>query len=349
MAAGPSPSPTVENQSVNSSFRQCRPASASTPCRLTLRRPKKSTWPFRSLIIPCLIAGLAAVGAADESVPETSANETRKPGHPADLDAKMRRQVKDAVRLAYLEVYDGWSTDEVLLQTELNREFLAQCRRLMPGIPDFDFNWTLLNLRKAGGLRDIKASKRRRDNADNYLHAAEIAARFLEDRYGVNTDRVLCDPKLRAEYDQEALKTAPNTDPYLLRKASLTLRKSRRLQPELVLRVADWKKDIIALPAEKAAQEPATVPDQPGVYIFRDATGYLYIGESSSLHDRVRKHLDRSDRQSLASYLKANGITGITLELHAFEPGSPARLKSMRRAYESELIRSRKPRFNLAP
>ncbi|MGZ0173147.1 MAG: GIY-YIG nuclease family protein [Planctomycetales bacterium] len=272
-----------------------------------------------------------------------------KPGHPADLDAQTRREVKDVARLAYLKVYDGWSTDEVLLQTELNDKFLAGCRRRMPDIPSFDFNWTLLNLRKAGGLRDISASKRRRDNSDAYLHAAEIAARFLEDRYSVNTDRVLCDPKLRAEYDKEAKKVAPKVEPYLLRKASLTLRKSRRLQPELVLRVADWKKDIIAMPAADAEKDAGKVPEQPGVYIFRDATGYLYIGESSNLHDRIKKHLDRSDRQSLANYLATNGVKGITLELHAFAKDSPARLKPMRRAYESELIRSRKPRFNLAP
>lgn len=272
-----------------------------------------------------------------------------KPGHPAELDAATRREVKDVVRLAYLEVYDGWSTDEVLLQTKRNDQFLAECRRRMPDIPSFDFNWSLLNLRKAGGLRDISTTKRRRDKSDSYIHAAEIAARFLEDRYSVNTDRVLCDPKLRAEYDKEAKKVAPNVEPYLLRKASLTLRKSRRLQPELVLRVADWKKDIVAMPAMEAENEPGKVPEKPGVYIFRDATGYLYIGESSNLHDRIKKHLDRSDRQSLASYLATNGVKGVTLELHAFAKNSPARLKPMRRAYESELIRSRKPRFNLAP
>ena len=302
-----------------------------------MRNLKRIAAPLVLVLVTCVNA-----------VPDEKAS-ARKPGHPASLDAKTRRQVKDVARLAYVTVYDGWSTDEVLLQTKLNDQYLAECRRRMPGIPGFDFNWTLLNLRKAGELRDVSASKRRRDNAENYLHAAEIAARFLEDRYGVNTDRVLCDPELRAEYDGEASKVAPKVEPYLLRKASLTLRKSRRLKPELVLRVADWKKDVVALPAEQAEKESGRVPDLPGVYIFRDETGYLYIGESSSLRDRVKKHLDRSDRQSLATYLAANGVQGVTLELHAFDPESPARLKAMRRAYESELIRSRKPRFNLAP
>lgn len=301
------------------------------------------------VLLVCSIASGSNGVANAEDAPAGNQPTVAKPGHPANLDAKTRRHVKDVARLAYLTVYDGWSTDEVLLQTELNQKFLAECRSRMPEIPSFDFNWTLLNLRKAGELGDVESTKRRRDNADNYLHAAEIAARFLEDRYSVNTDRILCDSKLRTEYDKEALKVAPGIDPYLLRKASLTLRKSRRLQPELVLRVADWKKDIVAIPAEQAEKEPERVPQLPGVYIFRDETGYLYIGESSNLYDRVKKHLDRSDRQSLASYLETNGVQGVTLELHAFAADSPARLKPMRRAYESELIRSRKPRFNLAP
>ena len=164
---------------------------------------------FHFTSIALTIAGLLVsvalnLASAEDATPAKTAEP--KLGHPADLDAQTRREVKDVARLAYLKVYDGWSTDEVLLQTKLNDQFLAECRRRMPDIPSFDFNWTLLNLRKAGGLRDISATKRRRDNSDAYLHAAEIAARFLEDRYSVNTDRVLCDPKLRAEYDKEAKK-----------------------------------------------------------------------------------------------------------------------------------------------
>jgi hypothetical protein len=37
------------------------------------------------------------------------------------------------------------------------------------------------------------------------------------------------------------------------------------------------------------------------------------------------------------------------VELHAFDPDSKARSLTVRRAYESELIRSRKPRLNIAP
>ena len=146
-----------------------------------------------------------------------------------------------------------------------------------------------------------------------------------------------------------AAQAATGVDGYLLRKAAFALRKSRRLKPELVLRVADWGRQVTTLTASRVLRHPESVPDRPGVYLFRDQTGYLYIGESSNLRDRVTKHVDRSDRQSLASYLFDGNLDSVTIELHAFDPASKAKEKTVRRAYESELIRSREPRFNVAP
>ena len=68
-----------------------------------------------------------------------------------------------------------------------------------------------------------------------------------------------------------------------------------------------------------------------------------------NLRVRLQKHLDQSDRRSLARYFTEHGVGDVSVELHAFAPDSQARVETMRRAYESELIRSRKPRFNVAP
>jgi predicted GIY-YIG superfamily endonuclease len=83
--------------------------------------------------------------------------------------------------------------------------------------------------------------------------------------------------------------------------------------------------------------------------ILRDESGYLYIGEARSLRTRVAKHLDHSDRKTLAHYLWEKGERDIVIELHAFKPDSGAKRQAARRAYESELIASRNPRFNLRP
>jgi predicted GIY-YIG superfamily endonuclease len=171
----------------------------------------------------------------------------------------------------------------------------------------------------------------------------------MYDKYQLSTDRVMCDPERRWEFDRVARAAAPGVSAYRLRKAALSLRKARRLRPELVARVADWDKAVITLDAEQIAADVSLVPEKPGIYIFRDTTGYLYVGQSSNLHERVAKHLDASDRTSLANYFQAHGITSVTVELHAFDPASKARLLTMRRAYESELIGSRRPRLNIAP
>lgn len=259
-----------------------------------------------------------------------------------------RQQLADVVAIAFQDVHDGWSTDEVVLKDDLNQKFLAKGQEKLPDVSASEFNWTLLNLRKAGKLGAV-ATKRARQDHDDYQHAAEIAARFLQDKHELTVDRLLCDPELRAEFDKAALAIAPDVEPYRLRKAAVGLRKARQLQPELVLRVADWDRQIVTHLATEIVADTKLVQEAPGVYIFRDATGYLYIGESSNLRQRLNQHLDRSDRKSLANYLSEKGNRDITVELHVFGKDSPAKDKTRRRAYESELIRSRKPKLNIAP
>jgi len=257
-------------------------------------------------------------------------------------------KVTEVVRESFREVHGGFSADEVLVRDDLNAAFIARCRKSLPDADETRLNWTLLNMRKAGRL-DVPATRRTVLRHDEYLHAAEIAARLMYDKYELSTDRVLCDPRRRQEFDEAAQAVFPGASAYRLRRAALYLRKARRLRPELVLRVAQWDKKVVTISADAAARDAKRVPESPGVYIFRDSTGYLYIGESANLRRRITDHLDDSDRKSLAHYFHRSGIRAVTLELHVFDPDSEAKLTSMRRAYESELIRSRKPRLNIAP
>ncbi len=263
--------------------------------------------------------------------------------------ARIERQpLADAVRRAFAKTHKGWSADEVIINDELRREFLAACHEQLRGVSEFDCNWMLLNLRKAGEL-GVPARRRLTLRHEEYFHAAEMAARYVFDKYKATVDRAMCEPRYRAEFDRVARSVAPDVPAYRLRKAALGLRKARRLRPELVTRVADWGRQVLEFPVDKLAREPSLVPARPGVYIFRDRSGYLYIGESSNLRQRLAKHLAESDRQSLANYLHQHGYKDIVVEVHAFDPDSRAKERMVRRAYESELIRSRKPRFNIAP
>ncbi len=159
---------------------------------------------------------------------------------PADSQSELIRSV---VQAAYRQTHSGWSSDEVLLREDLNVEFVNACRQRLPTASPTELNWTLLNLRKAGGLHG-RVTRRQAYRHDDYRHAAEIAARLITDKHEVSTDRLFCDVNLRAEFDAVARQMAPDISPYRLRKAAFSLRKARQLRPELVVRIADWGANI---------------------------------------------------------------------------------------------------------
>jgi predicted GIY-YIG superfamily endonuclease len=248
----------------------------------------------------------------------------------------------------FSESHDGWSVDEVLLDDNRRNRFLDACRKAGIEGDEKSLLEKLIHVRKSGKLK-VKATKSNRLEFGDELVAAEIAARALYDRHGVHTDHILLDPTLRKEFDEFAKSILPDATPYKLRKAAFRLRKSRQLKPELVLRVTDWKKEILEMSVADARKRLDEFSTRPAVYIFRDKTGYLYIGQTNNLRDRMTKHLVDSDRKALTDYLEKHSNSELQLELHIFQSGSPAEDTVVREAYESEMIRSRKPRLNIAP
>ena len=63
----------------------------------------------------------------------------------------------------------------------------------------------------------------------------------------------------------------------------------------------------------------------------------------------LNQHVTESDRPSLAKYLAGDDANSVSVELHIFAADSPAAKPTIRRAYQSELIRSRHPKFNVRP
>ncbi len=255
---------------------------------------------------------------------------------------------------SFRQSHDGWSADEVLLDDQRRARFLEAAGKHAPDLSELEINETLLRLRKAGKLQ-IKSTRRGQPPAARWRPAAEIAARLVIDRRQtttdeqVTTDMIVADPSLRAEFLREARRISPDVESYAALKWVLNLRKSRRLRPELVARVVDWQREIQIHGYQELRQNETAIPAKPGVYLFRDATGYLYIGEAKDLRQRLSEHLRTSDRQGLADYLEKDGGQDLTVELHVFPKDSPARQASHRRAYESDLIRTRKPRLNVRP
>jgi len=268
-------------------------------------------------------------------------------GYHRNHGADVSSDIRDIVRRSFFATHGGRSPDDVVIDDTLNEAFVAACLRELPNGAPADLNWTLLSIRKQPpGLGKITTVKRR-DNHEEYIHIAEIAARHMEDKHHLTIDQVLCDPATRQEFDAIAQSISPDVSTYLLRKAALKLRKGRQLPPERFKRIANWRTEVTRHKAKTLIANSELIPRRPGVYLFLDRTGYLYIGEAGNLRGRVEKHLDHSDRKAVARYLWDNGVTDLEIEIHAFCEDSDGNKVTCRKAYEAELIRSRKPSLNI--
>ncbi len=255
---------------------------------------------------------------------------------------------------SFAQSHAGYSSDEVLINDKLRTAFLTALRehgiQIATEQDECDALLALLALRKKGKL-NVAATKRAEPAEDTFLPVAEIASRVVLDRHRVSSDTMLANPRLRNEFYDEAEKLSSSIDEYQLAKSVLRLRKIRQLKPELVLRVADWDRSIATYTVNELNERLTQheIPKSPGVYLFRDASGYLYIGEAKNLQARLQQHTSESDRILLADYLKSHTSSEVSVELHIFPKDSPASKLTVRRAYESELIRSREPKFNVRP
>lgn len=318
--------------------------------------------PARRLLVLLLL--LAAAGLRVSAAPT-------EPDDPVAAAALDPGTLGPVVRDAFAAVHEGLSTDAVLADNALLTAFDDRVRLAMaaaptkaapswnPDVDTFAARWMLLRLRKSGRLNvpttarvvaDPDAPEAPPRNA--YAPAVEIAARLTLDRFGGSLDAVMCDPERRTHFDAVAARLSADLEgvtPTLLRSAALGLRKARRLRPELTVRIADWDRAISTQPAADLLADLDQIPRVPGVYLFRDADGYLYIGEAKNLRTRLTQHLSGEGQPALTAYLGVADLDALTVEVHAFDPDSNARLASHRRAYESELIDTRQPKFNVRP
>lgn len=246
----------------------------------------------------------------------------------------------DQLMIAFQKVNDGFSTDRVLADPELNTRFISACREQGLVASAEELNRNLINLRKSGKLGKQKSKQTRFDDDDEYRFAAEIAVRHIERRDQITLDDILVNPKLATEFDAICEDLAPGHLPLQYRWAALKLRKSRGLSPETISH---------AIPAETVLMFSVgsinidNIPNLSGIYCFISERETLYVGEASSLQVRLKKHLKHSDNQFLARWIWKNGIKKLSVEIHVY----PEINTKTRKALEIELIRSRKPLFNV--
>jgi site-specific DNA-methyltransferase (adenine-specific) len=250
--------------------------------------------------------------------------------------------MKTAIIEALDAASDGYSSDRVVADPELNRRFISECR--LRGLEDSaeDLNRALLNLRKAGGLTGRPRAKRTHfHNEDEYRFASEIAARFLERRDGISLDSIICNPDKVSEFDEVAARIVPGYSPLQYRWAALGLRKKKKLAPETTGRIVP-PEDVISIPINEIV--PDELPASQGIYLFISSDQLLYVGETENLRKRLKKHLGHSDNKGLARWIWEYGTESMHLELQILKSGTKT---SVRKAIELELIRSRQPIFNV--
>jgi site-specific DNA-methyltransferase (adenine-specific) len=251
--------------------------------------------------------------------------------------------MKDLILRAFLTSRDGYSADAIIADPARDAMFLATCRKLGAEGSDFELNHCLYNLRKSRALEDYPTTRRSKvTQRDEYEFAAEIAARFLERRYNTTLDRVICDPTLAQEFDRFAQELAPGFSSFDYRFTALSLRKRRRLRPEIAAQLLQATRVESFCVADLDINR---IPRSQGVYLlYYKGEGLLYLGEARNLRDRIRKHLDHSDRKDLAHWLWERGSDSLYVEIHILPDTTT---NSQRKAIELDLIRSRRPRFNI--
>lgn len=94
------------------------------------------------------------------------------------------------------------------------------------------------------------------------------------------------------------------------------------------------------MPADRLREQLKTLPDSPGVYVFRGESGeILYIGKATSLRSRVRSYFGRASERSF----KLNELSRRTASVETFVVGSAAEALLL----ESNLIKEHAPKFNI--
>ena len=249
--------------------------------------------------------------------------------------------MKDQIVQAFHTASHGFSPDRVIADPDFNRAFLSECDRLGLGSDAAELNRSLLNLRKRGALCGISSRRTILKDQSELRFAAEIAARFLERKYEITLDQIICDPQYAERFDEIARSIVPGGTPFDYRWAALNLRKQQRLKPEVLARVA---RPSSVLQFKVAGLSLGLVPQSPGLYLFYSNQATLYVGEAENLQNRIRKHIDHSDNKELARWFWEFGDALLHLQLQVYEKSITQRV---RRALEVELIRSCKPLFNI--
>ena len=215
---------------------------------------------------------------------------------------------------AYKNIYDGYSSDRILVHPEYNAKFVKECRELGLNLTDYAVNHELQKIRKSGkGLLPPATNKPRITDYDDFVYASEIAFRYLQRKESVSLDDVLCDPNLRDRFDEIAKRLTAERSVFKLRMGALYLRKTHRLKPD---EPAAMSVDLRRV-GRVADVRLSDVPEFPGLYAFYAHDRPIFASETSKLRKRIAIHLERSEKLFLPSWLELGHESDLELRFFA--------------------------------
>lgn len=260
--------------------------------------------------------------------------------------AKLAIRLKDSTNLttlllveAYKHVYDGFSSDRIIVDPDYNGKFLQECRKLGLTQSDYELNRSLMGIRKSGrSLLPPTTRKPLITDYDNFLFASEIAFRHLQRREGVSLDRAMCDPTVREEFDEIAGRLAPGHSSFKLRMGALYLRKTHKLS----LGVPQGQMFDLTSIGQVGNMALDDLPDVPGGYVFYDDARPIYAGETAKLRHRIELHLQNSGQMFLPGWLGLGFESALELRFFA----NPLLRARERVRWLNQFINCEKPTLN---
>ena len=221
---------------------------------------------------------------------------------------KPQLDYSEIVREAYLEVYDGFSTDRVVADPDRNCLFVQACWKRGAQASQAFLNRQLLNARKAnkiGKVEGVKSYRVPRSQMDNYLFASEVGLRLVQDiqhvKHGrrVSLDDILCDPKLGKTFVEVAKSVTPGFKPVDYRWAALSVRKAfnRQAKKGVELKIPEFERL-----GTRDRIRPSKLPKSSGFFWLACEDLSFYIGHSNSIRQQIEMLIDSQFEEKLAGY-----------------------------------------------
>ncbi|HEX3600957.1 MAG TPA: site-specific DNA-methyltransferase, partial [Lacipirellulaceae bacterium] len=257
------------------------------------------------------IAGFAAmqesathpkVGDKQSAAPQDNAPAQASKSLELPTAAKLaKRELREVINAAIINAFhsssDGHSIDWLLSNAQLQASFHHECRESGLIGSHFDWNKTLLRLRKSGhfpkegGIKRVHFSE---SEMDEFRFAAEIAWRSTREKFkNVSLDDILCDPVMADYFDRTAKRYSVNFNSAGCRWAALGLRKaSKKLvdhvkQYQFIFQTRKFPSRGIDWHRLKVDRYSG----QPGMYMLRDEGKQpLFVDNTIDLGARLSWH-----------------------------------------------------------